>query len=314
MRPLILFEKSHLKRRVAWPNLDVMFQSPKVLFNWRLIFVNAFFNHHQKIGSRMIQVQCFKNTQLSTLKWKLPLLGFLCGFALQNKKYILREGKCRILDFIRFMVSRDFGKPSFDTISIWMCSRAFLHMFWSALTREQIEKGKQDRTSWTPKSGTKQQKRSSLTMFTGLSYRQLVPTHWQATEQFKNTRDPYKSTHNLQYLSYIFLFLTSHWQPGPGPHSFAAFRQSRPHSHGMARAVSPADGGKVSCVMPGPPRTLRCISASRFCSHSWWHLVTICDHGGSHCEQSGIISAFVKSVKITWHQKSLPSINFLVLC
>ena len=121
----------------------------EVLFNWRLIIVSAFFKHHQKIGERMIQVQwspMLQNTQLSTFKKE----GFLCGFALQNKmqnkKYLPNTTKCRILDFIRFMVSRDFGKRSLDTISmIWMCSRAFLHMFWSALTRElQIEKGKQD--------------------------------------------------------------------------------------------------------------------------------------------------------------------------
>lgn len=236
----------------------------------------------------MIQVQwspMLQNTQLSTFKKE----GFLCGFALQNKmqnkKYLPNTTKCRILDFIRFMVSRDFGKRSLDTISmIWMCSRAFLHMFWSALTRElQIEKGKQD---WQDESDPQnwhealqfpklrwQQKQSSLMMFTGLSYSQLMSTPWQATEQYKNTRDPYKSTHNLQFTIYnIFLLLTS-LAPNPGARtalicSFPTVTTSQP-CHFGSKSCQKVDGGKV------PPRTLRCISVSRFCSHSWWPYVSM---------------------------------------
>lgn len=250
--------------------------------------------------------------------------GFL---ALQNKmqnKYLRRATKCRILDFIRFMVSRDFGKPSLDTISmIWMCSRAFLHMFWSALTRElQIEKGKQD---WQDESDPQnwhealqlpklpwQQKQSSLTMFTGLSYSQLMPTPWPATEQYKNTRDPYKSTHNLQFtISFYCLFSTS-LAPNPGARtalicSFPTVTTSQPCKCWL-KELSKADGEKGGKV---PPRTLRCISVSRFCSHSWRPYapyVTMASLGTKRYEKRQL-----QSVKLTWHQKSLPSINFLVL-
>lgn len=78
-----------------------------------------------------------------------------------------------------------------------------------------------------------QQKQSSLTMFTGLSYSQLMPTPWQATEQYRNTRDPYKSTHNSQFtISFYCLFSTS-LAPNPGARtalicSFPAVTTSQP--------------------------------------------------------------------------------------
>lgn len=239
----------------------------------------------------MIQVQwspMLQNTQLSTFKKE----GFLCGFALQNKmqnkKYLPNTTKCRILDFIRFMVSRDFGKRSLDTISmIWMCSRAFLHMFWSALTRElQIEKGKQD---WQDESDPQnwhealqfpklrwQQKQSSLTMFTGLSYSQLMSTPWQATEQYKNTRDPYKSTHNLQftiynlqYLSIVNLSCSQSWGP------------DRTHlqlsdSHDLTAMSFWLKELSKGWWWKGPPTD----TALHFCLQILQpFLVTICDHG-----------------------------------
>lgn len=279
MRPLILFEKTHLKH-------------PKFcsIGGWSSSMRSS--NTIRKLDPGWSRSNASKYPT-----FKLTKEGFLCGFALQNKmqnKYLPRATKCRILDFIRFMVSRDFGKL------IWMCSRALLHMCWSALTRElQIEKGKQD---WQDESDPQvwheapqfpklrwQQKQSSLTMFTGLSYSQLMPTPWPATEQYKNTRDPYKSTQILQFtISFYFLFfILLLLILGPGPHSFAAFRQSRPHSHASAIAQGAVKGWWVEKVERSPHG--RCVA---FLSPDFAAIPgeKICDHGITD-EQSGMKSA-----------------------